>query len=111
MKLAANLTMLFTELPLAERIRAAAEAGFAGVEVQFPYEVPAHELKAALQAAGLPLVLINLPAGDLMTGGPGLAAVPERQAEFDAALARRRSRRKREAGMPTFRAKPPISTW
>lgn len=87
MKLAANLTMLFTELPLAERIRAAADAGFVGVEVQFPYEVPAHQFKAALQEAGLPLVLINLPVGDLMTGGPGLAAVPERQAEFDAALA------------------------
>lgn len=87
MKLAANLSMLFTELPLLERIQAAAEAGFAGVEIQFPYEVAAHELKAALQAVGLPLVLINLPAGDLMSGGPGLAAVPERQAEFDAALA------------------------
>lgn len=87
MKLVANLSLLFTELPLLERIAAAAEAGFAGVEIQFPYEVAAHELKAALKAAGLPLVLINLPAGDLMGGGPGLAAVPERQAEFDAALA------------------------
>lgn len=87
MRLAANLSLLFTELPLLERIPAAAEAGFAGVEIQFPYELPAHDLKAALKAAGLPLVLINLPAGDLMGGGPGLAAVPERQAEFDAALA------------------------
>ncbi len=87
MKLAANLSLLFTELPLRERITAAAEAGFAGVEIQFPYELAAHELKAALKDAGLPLVLINLPAGDLMSGGPGLAAVPERQAEFDAALA------------------------
>ena len=47
----------------------------------------AQELKADLKAAGLPLVLINLPAGDLLAGGPGLAAVPERQAEFDAGLA------------------------
>ncbi|HYQ38755.1 MAG TPA: TIM barrel protein [Pseudomonas sp.] len=87
MKLAANLSLLFTELPLVERVQAAAEAGFAGVEIQFPYELTAHELKTALQAAGMPLVLINLPAGDLMRGGPGLAAVPERQAEFDAGLA------------------------
>lgn len=87
MRLAANLSLLFTELPLLERAQAAAEAGFAGVEVQFPYEVAAHDLKAALKQAGLPLVLINLPAGDLMRGGPGLAAVPERQAEFDAGLA------------------------
>ena len=86
MKLAANLSLLFNELPLLERVRAAAVAGFAGVEIQFPYEVPAVALKEALERAGLPLVLINVPAGDLMAGGPGLAAVPARQAEFDAAL-------------------------
>ena len=86
MKLAANLSLLFGELPLVERIGAAAAAGFAGVEIQFPYEVPASELRSALDAAGLPLVLINLPAGDLMAGGAGLAAVPQRQAEFAAAL-------------------------
>ncbi|MCP8464338.1 TIM barrel protein [Pseudomonas sp. ZM23] len=87
MKLCANLSLLFTEVPLLERIGAAAKAGFEGVEIQFPYDVPAEQLKAALDAAGLPLVLINLPAGDLMRGGPGLAAVPELQGEFDAALA------------------------
>ncbi len=86
MKLAANLSLLFNELPLLERVRAAAVAGFAGVEIQFPYEVPAVALKEALERAGLRLVLINVPAGDLMAGGPGLAAVPARQAEFDAAL-------------------------
>lgn len=86
MKLAANLSLLFNELPLLERVRAAAVAGFAGVEIQFPYEVPAVALKEALERAGLPLVLINVPAGDLMASGPGLAAVPARQTEFDAAL-------------------------
>ncbi|MET1079096.1 MAG: TIM barrel protein [Pseudomonas sp.] len=86
MKIAANLSLLFTELPLCERVLAARAAGFAGVEIQFPYDVPAVALNAALQAAGLPLVLINLPAADLLAGGPGLAAVPDRQDEFDAAL-------------------------
>ena len=86
MKIAANLSMLFTELPLAERVLAARVAGFDGVEIQFPYELPAIRLKELLERAGLPLVLINLPAGDLMQGGAGLAAVPARQAEFDAAL-------------------------
>lgn len=86
MKIAANLSLLFTELPLSQRIQAAAAAGFDGVEIQFPYELPAIVLKEALQRAGLPLVLINLPAGDLMEGGAGLAAVPARQAQFDAAL-------------------------
>jgi hydroxypyruvate isomerase len=86
MKIAANLSLLFTELPLRERILAARLAGFAGVEIQFPYELPALLLKELLAAADMPLVLINLPAGDLLSGGPGLAAVPARQAEFNAAL-------------------------
>lgn len=86
MKIAANLSMLFTELPLIERAQAAAAAGFDGVEIQFPYELPAIRLKEELQRAGMPLVLINLPAGDLMDGGPGLAAVPSRRLEFAAAL-------------------------
>jgi hydroxypyruvate isomerase len=86
MKIAANLSLLFSELPLRERVVAAAVAGFDGVEIQFPYELAAISLKEALEAAGMPLVLINLPAGDLLDGGAGLAAVPSRQAEFDAAL-------------------------
>lgn len=86
MKIAANLSMLFNELPLAERVMAARVAGFNGVEIQFPYELPAIRLKELLERAGLPLVLINLPAGDFMQGGPGLAAVPARQEAFDAAL-------------------------
>ena len=86
MKIAANLSLLFNELPLVERVVAAAAAGFDGVEIQFPYELPAIRLKEALDAAGMPLRLINLPAGDVMSGGAGLAAVPARQAEFDAAL-------------------------
>lgn len=86
MKLAANLSLLFNELPLAERILAARTAGFDGVEIQFPYELPAIRLKELLERAGLPLVLINLPAGDLTQGGLGLAGVPERQEAFDIAL-------------------------
>lgn len=86
MRVAANLSMLFTELPLIERVAAAAAAGFDGVEVQFPYEVPAAALKAKLDTFRMPLVLINLPAGDLMQGGAGLAGVPSRQAQFNESL-------------------------
>lgn len=86
MQIAANLSLLFTELPLLERVRAARVAGFDGVEIQFPYELPAISLAEALQRAGLPLVLMNLPAGDLMQGGAGLASVPQRQDEFNLAL-------------------------
>ncbi len=86
MKIAANLSLLFQELPLLDRVAAAALAGFDGVEIQFPYAVPAAELSDALRRAGLPLVLFNVPAGDFMQGGLGLAAVPGRQDEFAAAL-------------------------
>lgn len=61
MKIAANLSLLFTELPLAERVLAARVAGFDGVEIQFPYELPAVLLKGLLDRADLPLILINLP--------------------------------------------------
>jgi hydroxypyruvate isomerase len=86
MKIAANLSMLFTELPLIERVAAAAQAEFDGVEIQFPYEISPIQLKGELDRHAMPLVLINLPAGDLMSGGAGLAAVPSRQAQFDVAL-------------------------
>ena len=36
-KLAANLSLLFPELPFLERFAAAARAGFRYVEYQFPY--------------------------------------------------------------------------
>ena len=84
--IAANLSMLFAEMPLPERFMAAAEAGFDGVEIQFPYELPAQALRQALDHCGLPLVLMNLPAADLMQGGPGLGGVPNRVAEFEQAL-------------------------
>jgi len=86
MEIVANLSMLFTELPLLKRIRAAAAAGFTGVEIQFPYELPALQLKEELQRCGMPLVLINLPAGDLMQGGDGLACHPKRREKFASAL-------------------------
>ena len=86
MKISANLSLLFTEQPLADRALAARVAGFSGVEVQFPYELPAIVLKERLEHAGVPLVLMNLPAGDLMSGGLGLACVPERQSEFEVVL-------------------------
>ncbi|MBR9765893.1 MAG: TIM barrel protein [Rhodobacteraceae bacterium] len=75
-KFAANLTTLFTELPLAARIPAAAEAGFEAVEIQFPYDIPAMEIRNALGQTGLPLVLINAPPPNYTGGAAGFAAVP-----------------------------------
>jgi len=86
LRFSANISTLFPELPMTERIGAAAAAGFDAIEIQFPYDEDPLELRAALDAAGLPLVLMNFPVGDLMRGGEGLAAVPGRETEFEQAL-------------------------
>lgn len=82
MKLAANITLLFQDQPLEDRPLFAAEAGFEGVEMQFPYAIPPVTWAQRLQEARLPLVLMNLPAGDLMEGGLGLACQQDRQSAF-----------------------------
>lgn len=82
MRIAANLSLMFTEHPLPERFAAAKAAGFDGVEIQFPYDHPPERLAAAARAAGLPVVLINIPAGDAAAGDIGLGAIPSRRAEF-----------------------------
>jgi hydroxypyruvate isomerase len=81
-RFAANISMLFAEQAFVERVGAAARAGFAAVECQFPYTLPATELAAALGDAGIPLVLHNLPAGDWQAGERGIACDPRRTAEF-----------------------------
>ena len=81
-KLAANITMLFTEYPLLERFDRAAAAGFTGVELLFPYVETPDTVSEALRSNGLDLVLFNLPAGDWAAGDRGLAAQPARRDEF-----------------------------
>ncbi len=79
-RFAANLTMLFTEVPPLDRPGLAAQAGFDGAEILFPYDHPAKDWEAAL--AGLPLSLINTPPGDWATGDRGFAAVPGEESRF-----------------------------
>jgi hydroxypyruvate isomerase len=83
---AANLTFLWTELPFLERFDAAREAGFACVEYMFPYEHPAHDIRARLDANGLTQVLFNLPAGNWGAGERGIASDPGRIDEFRAGV-------------------------
>ena len=80
-RFAANLSTMFTEVPLRERFEVAARAGFEAVEVQEPYEVPAEFVKATLDHTDLELVLINVPGGDT-----GLAALPGSEDAFVASL-------------------------
>ena len=81
-RFAANLTMMFTEVPFLDRFERAAKAGFGAVEFLFPYAWPTAEIRARLQANGLTLVLHNLPAGDWDAGERGIACHPDRVAEF-----------------------------
>ncbi len=85
-KFAANLTMLFTELPFLDRFERAASAGFTAVEFLFPYAFAASDIKARLDAHHLTLVLHNLPAGDWDAGERGIACLPGREDEFRAGV-------------------------
>jgi hydroxypyruvate isomerase len=81
-KFAANLTMLFGELPFLDRFAAAKAAGFSGVEYLFPYDFEKAALREQLQQHGLTQVLHNLPAGDWAAGERGIAILPDRIEEF-----------------------------
>ncbi|EKN4029707.1 2-oxo-tetronate isomerase [Yersinia enterocolitica] len=80
-KFAANLSMMFTEVPFLERFKSAKDAGFGGVEFLFPYDYPADQLAAKLKEQGLQQVLFNTPPGDISAGEWGLAALPGREKE------------------------------
>lgn len=93
---AANLSMMYPELPFLERFEAAAQDGFGAVEYLFPYAFRPAELAARLQAHGLQQVLFNAPPGGIEPAGiaqawdagdRGTAAVPGREAEFRAGVA------------------------
>jgi hydroxypyruvate isomerase len=86
-KFAANLSMMFTEVPFLERFAAAANAGFTGVEYLFPYEYPAELIAAELKTNTLENVLFNLPPGNWASGERGTTCLPGREEEFRAGVA------------------------
>lgn len=86
MRFSANLGFLWAELPLPDAILAAKAAGFDAVECHWPYDVPAAEVKAALDETGLPMLGINTLRGDVAAGENGLSALPGREAEARAAI-------------------------
>lgn len=82
----ANLGFLFSDLPMPERVRSAARAGFDAVECHFPYDTPAATLKAALEETGMKMLGLNTVPGDVAAGDFGLCAVPGREEEARAAI-------------------------
>ena len=94
-RFAANLSLLYTELPFLDRFEAAARDGFEAVEYLFPYAFDLAELLARLKANGLQQVLFNAPPGGTdapgidaawAAGARGTASVPGREAEFRAGV-------------------------
>ena len=81
-RFAANLSMMFNEVPFLDRFEAARKADFEGVEYLFPYDFPAAEIRRRLNGAGLTQVLFNMAPGDWAKGDRGLASLPGRQTEF-----------------------------
>lgn len=86
MKFSANLGFLWQELNFPDAIRAAKKAGFDAVECHWPYDTPVDETVAALKETGLTLLGLNTVRGDVEGGENGLAALPRREVEAQAAI-------------------------
>ena len=95
-RFAANLSMMYPDLPFLDRFEAAAKDGFKAVEYLFPYAFAQSDIRTRLKDNGLQQVLFNTPPGGTdvagfdaawATGQRGTASVPGREAEFRAGFA------------------------
>ncbi len=85
-RFAANLSMMFNEVPFLDRFAAAADAGFDAVEFLFPYDFAADDVGERLHRSGLTQALFNLPPGNWEAGERGFAARPDRFEELKASV-------------------------
>ncbi|MGH6924619.1 MAG: hydroxypyruvate isomerase family protein [Propylenella sp.] len=85
-RFSANLGFLWPDRPLLDRIRAAAAAGFKAIELHWPYDTPAEDIRVACTREGLAVLGLNTPLGDTDNGEFGLGALPGREEEFQAGL-------------------------
>jgi hydroxypyruvate isomerase len=81
-KFAANLSMLWPELDVYDRFRAAADAGFKRVEILFVHMLDQERIARSVSDLGLELVLFDPAPGDWEAGERGLACIPGRKDEF-----------------------------
>lgn len=86
LRFSSNISMMFAEYPFEERFTAARRAGFGAVEFLFPYGFVPESLAGALEGNALGLSVFNLPPGNWGAGERGLAALSDRQSEFEAGL-------------------------
>jgi hydroxypyruvate isomerase len=76
-RFSAHIGYLFKDLPLLQRIDAAAACGFKAIEGRFPDGVPADAFRQAAERNGVSVLGINTPTGE--AGEFGLGAVPGRE--------------------------------
>ncbi|HEX9342742.1 MAG TPA: TIM barrel protein [Actinomycetota bacterium] len=84
LRFAANLSILWTDRPFAERFERAAAAGFDTVELWWPGLEAAEELPELTARNRLGLALLNFDGGDMAAGERGLANDPERHEQLRA---------------------------
>ncbi|MCS7172397.1 MAG: TIM barrel protein [Armatimonadetes bacterium] len=82
MRVAVNLSILFTEFPFLERFEHARRAGFSAVEFWFPYGEDLGAIARELRRLRLELVLFNLEVGNFAAGERGYACHPDRRERF-----------------------------
>ena len=87
-KFAANLSMMFNEVPFLDRFAAAREAGFEAVEYLFPYDYEPEVVAGKLRDNHLENVVYNMPPGNWSAGERGIASIPGREDEFRAGVAK-----------------------
>jgi hydroxypyruvate isomerase len=81
-RFAANLTLLWPELDVYDRFRAADESGFRRVEILFVHQLDPDRLEGLLRQYELELVLFDPSPGDWDAGERGLMCLPGREADF-----------------------------
>jgi len=84
----AHIGYLFSDLPIEERVIAAAAAGFTAVEHPQPFALDQNHMRRLLIDNGLFFAQLAGGAGDPSRGEKGLAALPGREADFRAGFDR-----------------------
>ena len=82
-----NVSFMLHEYAFLDRFQAAADLGFAAIDIQLPYEHEPEAIAARARAAGVQVVLHNLSMGDRAAGEIGIAGLPGRREEFRAGVA------------------------
>ena len=82
LRFSANISTLFSDLPIPERISAASKAGFTAIECQVPYAFRKEMLAELIKENDLEFTLFNVPPGNREAGERGIACLPDRIEEY-----------------------------